>query len=802
MLANSNRALRVAVAFGVLAAIFMAVQPVAVQARSSNSSSSQRENSGRQIARRVLLTKHERLLPSKRNSARLSTALATPVAAPPGAVSQIVDVSNDPSHPYSETALAVNYSGSITMVLVNAPSANFLADFRTEDGGATWQPSAIGPPSSVVPVPLISADPSASFLGNGNAAASFISVDNNFNTYGFFEVGDTLGQFSQYNQCTGFLQGCVQFGNQPDKPYMARDPNGAFDITWDDNPANAPNSQPLMLGVINGTAGGGKIWDSGGDIAGYLATMPNGTMPPTIYVAWLDYCGNTPTTVGNACSAPNGRLLIAKTSDDGQHFTRLDGSPIDLNCSIANFATCGPSKITDLTTGAGSILPNYGGTCAMGCAPRLISSFPSIAIDKSGGVHNGRIYAVWADGAQRQLGSTVPSTTRMHIWLSTFDPGVSTGWSAPLQLDGGNTNDAWQPTIAVDQNNGNVLTAWYDRRDDSNNHAYRPYYAQSADGGATWSAQIPLSPNMSDPQIECNGTGDYFQIIQTGLGRAQVAWTEDSASTPQPWVANIDETQVPASFTSPTTASSLRNVNGTSWHQIPGSARDVGIGPDSGCTISVVGTDNLPGGGGVYVWTGTQWIGPIAGGSGARITVSTGGLPRVVTKTNAIFRLLFGGSGALAWQQLAGAGTDIASGADGSLWIIGTNATGGSGGVWEFTGSGWQQPLGGAGGRIAVGPDGQPWIVNASHQIFCHSQTGWLQIPGAAHDVGIGADGVVWVIGTNPVGGGFGIYRWNGTCSPAGTFDSIPGGGVAISVGTDGLPFIVNSAGSIYERLF
>src|SRR5438105_2781316 len=36
------------------------------------------------------------------------------------------------------------------------------------------------------------------------------------------------------------------------------------------------------------------------------------------------------------------------------------------------------------------------------------------------------------------------------------------------------------------------------------------------------------------------------------------------------------------------------------------------------------------------------------------------------------------------------------------------------------------------------------------------------KMPGMATDIGVGADGSVWVIGDNKVAGGFGIYRWNG----------------------------------------
>jgi Tectonin domain len=796
------------VVLSLLAAASTSLLPGTVLAGSSSSMAALQtahgaESTTRHVARRMSLPKHERTIAAPRTVAPRSP-LAAPTTSPPTAVGQITNVSNDQANVYSETAIAPNpMNASQFMALSNVPTQSYMAAFNTIDGGSTWSHSHITAPSAVVPAPILASDPSLVFWGTNADAASFIAADSDFNTYGFVEVGSTSGTFGPYSQCGGFQNGCIQFGNQPDKPFMTEDPRGGgiFDLTWDDNPANAPGSQPLMLDVINGTSGGGLVWDSGGDIGGYPAAMPNGTMAPTIYLAWLDYCGNTPTTVSSQCSTPNGRILIVKTTDDGLHFTRLDGTAVDVNCTIANVATCGPSKITDLTTGAGSILPNYGGSCAMGCSPRLVSSLPSMDIDHSGGTHNGRIYVVWADGASAQNGtSTVPSATRMHIFLSSFDPGLSTTWSTPIRIDSGNTNDGWQPSVAVDQSNGSVAVTWYDRRDDINNTLYRPYYAQSADGGATWSAQIPLSPNTSDPRIDCNGTGDYMQVIAGG-GHAHAAWTEMSGLRPQVWVANVDEATVPASFSSTTATGNLRNPSGTSWAQLPGLARDIGVGPDSGCTAAVIGTNSLGGGGGVYVWTGAQWVGPVAGGSGARITVSAGGLPRVVNKNNAIYRMLISNTGALFWSALPGLGSDIASGADGSLWVIGTNAVPGGGGVWLYTGS-WVQPFGGGGTRIAVDPLGQPWVINSSHQIFCHNPSGWQLLPGAGIDVGVGANGEVWVIGTNAVPGGFGIFRWSGTCAAGGSWSLVPGGAVAISVGTDGLPFVVNNQGLIFERMF
>ena len=150
-----------------------------------------------------------------------------------------------------------------------------------------------------------------------------------------------------------------------------------------------------------------------------------------------------------------------------------------------------------------------------------------------------------------------------------------------------------------------------------------------------------------------------------------------------------------------------------------------------------------------------------------------------------------------AWQQVGGAAKDIATGADGSIWAIGTNPVGAGSdfGIYQWDGSTWQN-RGGGGVRIAVGNDGNPWVVNSANQIFQLQGSAWVQRPGAGKDIATGADGSVWVIGTNPVGaaGDFGIHKWDGTA-----WQNKGGGGVQIAVTRDGQPWVVNSAGQIFR---
>jgi len=148
------------------------------------------------------------------------------------------------------------------------------------------------------------------------------------------------------------------------------------------------------------------------------------------------------------------------------------------------------------------------------------------------------------------------------------------------------------------------------------------------------------------------------------------------------------------------------------------------------------------------------------------------------------------------WQQTSGAANDIGIGANGAVWVIGTNRAPGGFGIWQRAprGNDWSA-IDGAAVRIAVDPSGMPWVVNDAGNIFRRTAAGWQQLPGAAKDIGIGANGSVWVIGTDSVPGGFGIYFWNGT-----NWSRVDGGAARIAVAPDGNPWVVNAFGNIFRR--
>ncbi len=135
-----------------------------------------------------------------------------------------------------------------------------------------------------------------------------------------------------------------------------------------------------------------------------------------------------------------------------------------------------------------------------------------------------------------------------------------------------------------------------------------------------------------------------------------------------------------------------------------------------------------------------------------------------------------------------GGATDIGVGANGSVWIVGTNRVSGGYGIYRWNGKAWTAVAGGA-VRIAVDRTGNPWVVNSAHHIYHWTGRSWAGYPGAATDVGVGANGSVWIVGAHPVAGGYGIYRWNGRAWAA-----LPGAAVRIAVDQGGNAWVVNSA--------
>src|SRR5579859_7992415 len=178
---------------------------------------------------------------------------------------------------------------------------------------------------------------------------------------------------------------------------------------------------------------------------------------------------------------------------------------------------------------------------------------------------------------------------------------------------------------------------------------------------------------------------------------------------------------------------------------------------------------------------------------------------------------------AAGWDQVANTPVNLpdvappppppAPAAPSTIWMIGSSGNGNHSILHYDQPSADWVTTDGLATRIAVGQGGQPWVVNAAGSVFRRLagptslvDGSWQSISGvAASDIGVGADGSVWVLDTTPASGGHGIWLLTGTsgsgASVVGTWRQVDGAALAISVGPDGQPWVVNAAGSIFSRM-
>lgn len=223
---------------------------------------------------------------------------------------------------------------------------------------------------------------------------------------------------------------------------------------------------------------------------------------------------------------------------------------------------------------------------------------------------------------------------------------------------------------------------------------------------------------------------------------------------------------------------------------------DVGVGADG--SVFVIGADSASATGGhsIYRVVNGQ-LHKLPDCAAIRIAVSPQGVPWVVNKSHLIFRY----NGTTIWDQMPGTATDIGIGADGSVFTVGTQDVSPTGGynIMKWNGSGWDTMPDCAGVHIAVGPNGIPWVVNRSHLVFRYGGTYlWDTLYGVnANDVGIGANGSVFVTGADSTAAGYNppIYQYSGTA-----WSQLPGiSGVSISVDPQGKIWYIDKSGILHK---
>lgn len=151
--------------------------------------------------------------------------------------------------------------------------------------------------------------------------------------------------------------------------------------------------------------------------------------------------------------------------------------------------------------------------------------FARLAVDNSNRATRGSLYAVWldaTDGYYRVLAAT------------STDGGQS--WSKPVQVeDDAPSADSSNPAVAID-GKGVVGVVWNDRRSDTTERCFQPYFSASIDGGKTFSKNQIVDSRTTCPagsensaaeksEFRFKNGGETQGISGLPGGGFQLAWT-------------------------------------------------------------------------------------------------------------------------------------------------------------------------------------------------------------------------------------------------------------------------------------
>ncbi|MDP2364147.1 MAG: sialidase family protein, partial [Ignavibacteria bacterium] len=165
-----------------------------------------------------------------------------------------------------------------------------------------------------------------------------------------------------------------------------------------------------------------------------------------------------------------------------------------------------------------------------------VSSFPSMSVDRSGGVNNGNIYIVWP-----QINVAPAGTDPDIVVIRSTNNGTT--WSTPVRVNNdalNNGKEQYYPWCAVDQNSGQLNVVWYDNRNTTNDST-GVFMARSVDGGLTFENFQVSDANFRPKPISGLASGyqgDYIGITAAN-NKAYPFWMDDRTGNYQAWITEV-----------------------------------------------------------------------------------------------------------------------------------------------------------------------------------------------------------------------------------------------------------------------
>ena len=160
-----------------------------------------------------------------------------------------------------------------------------------------------------------------------------------------------------------------------------------------------------------------------------------------------------------------------------------------------------------------------------------VPAFPSVAMDRSGGAFDGRIYVAFHSSCGGNG----------NAYLTSTDDGGQT-WSVPTTMnDDATTGIHYSPNVSVDDL-GNVNVFFYDRRNNPGSSITDVYFTQSTDGGVTFAPNIQVNEVAttwgSTPSDITPNFGDYITSLSLGTD-VLVTWSDGRNGDPDAYFARL-----------------------------------------------------------------------------------------------------------------------------------------------------------------------------------------------------------------------------------------------------------------------
>ncbi len=168
-----------------------------------------------------------------------------------------------------------------------------------------------------------------------------------------------------------------------------------------------------------------------------------------------------------------------------------------------------------------------------------VNSFPSMAVDISGGTNSGNIYVVWCN-----VGSPGINTGNDEDIYMIRSTNSGASFSAPVKVNqdpSGLGKEHYQPWISCDPVSGDLFVIYYDDRNVGSTEC-EVYVSCSYDGGDTWE-DIKVSdvaftpapiPNLADSYM-----GDYLGIAARGK-RVYPTWSDNRTGSAMTYSSPFD----------------------------------------------------------------------------------------------------------------------------------------------------------------------------------------------------------------------------------------------------------------------